>query len=638
MLTKPIKLGVVFVLFGLAFAPAAFGRQSSLGEAARRERERRQQNPTAPAQTAATAPDTPRPSIFFGPEPTCPADLEVSTSGVKASDELEMRLISNLQRARDRKLVVCSWDLTNKLAGFYLAITDFPDRMRVYDEEVSYAERTLGPTDLLTMEIHTEVGRIYIDSDTDKALAHLQAAAAASQLPYEQSMVLSSRMTLLEMRLYWDKPEKEIPVFQKQLELLLKVDFSPYPSARSELETCFQKYAALLRKLGRNTEADKLDEQLKTLPPLQPNYRAPAATNNVVRTPAPPPPPPPPGPASTIPSEGQCPQLLVRDLARVRTDVNEAFSGRRPATPQQESDLQSLLEKARAQKLVACSWDIAKTLDTYYLASMNLAADEKNLEEELRFAENSLGREHLQVLQMHLDVAHAYTTFQGNYERAQQHLEVLARSGSIPRFMLEQVAGSLDTLADLYADPTVRNDPARAITVYEETIALYERLAGKDGKIPELTLENYEEALRRTGRTNDADSVHARLKALDPGIYFDVPDSPKDLEVEREAIDNISRIDIAETNYRFVHGKFGTIAELIADGNLDKAFAGPVLSYRFTVTLSPNSRQFKVLAKPEGGLGRYSFTIAENGAKVFAGGPPGTPVGEILPKIYWDNR
>ena len=237
---------------------------------------------------------------------------------------------------------------------------------------------------------------------------------------------------------------------------------------------------------------------------------------------------------------------------------------------------------------------------------------------------------------MRLDVAHAYTTFWGNYERAQQHLEDLTRSSSIPRSMLAQVAGDLDTLGDLYADPTVRNQPRRAITVYEEAIALWEQLAtGKDGRIPELTLENYEEALRRVGRNDDAAKVHAHLKALDPGIYFDVPDSPKDIEVEREAIDNISRIGIAEMNYRVVHGKFGTITELIADGNLDKAFAGLVLSYRFTITLSPNSRQFSVLAKPEGGLGRYSFKTAENGSTVFAGGPPGTPVGEILPKVLW---
>ena len=267
MLIKPIRLGVVLALFGLAFVPAVFGLQESLGEAARRERERRQQNQTAPAQPAAPAADTARPSIFFGQEPKCPTDLEVNVSGVPASDELEMKLISNLQRARDRKLVVCSWDLSNKLAGFYLAITDFPDRLRVYDEEVSYAEQTLGPTDLLTMEIHTEVGRVYTDIEPDKAWGHLQAAAAVSPLPYELSMTLSSRMTLLEMYLsVLDQPEKEVPVFQKQLEVLQRVDFSPYPSARSVLETCLKNYAALLRRLGRSAEADKLDQQLQTLP------------------------------------------------------------------------------------------------------------------------------------------------------------------------------------------------------------------------------------------------------------------------------------------------------------------------------------------------------------------------------------
>ena len=266
MLVKPIKLGVVLVLFGLAFVPAVFGRQESLGDAARRERERRQQNQPAPAQPAAP-PETSRPSIFFGQEPKCPTDLEVSVSGVAASDELEMRLISNLQRAKDRKLVVCSWDLTNKLAWFYLAITGFPDRLRVYEEEISYAERTLGPTDLLTMEIHTEVGRAYIDIEPDKAWGHLQAAAAVSPLPYELSMTLSSRMTLLEMYLsLLGQPEKEVPVFQKQLEVLQRVDFSPYPSARSVLETCLKNYAALLRRLGRSAEADKLDQQLQTLP------------------------------------------------------------------------------------------------------------------------------------------------------------------------------------------------------------------------------------------------------------------------------------------------------------------------------------------------------------------------------------
>src|SRR5262249_25979139 len=176
-------------------------------------------------QTISPAPDTTTPSIFFGPDPKCPADLEVSVSGVAASDELEMRLITSLQRARDRKLIVCSWDLTSKLAWFYLAITDFPDEWRVYEEEVSYAERTLGPTDLLMMEIHTGVGAAYVDSDPDKAWRHLQAAAAVSPLPYELSMFLSSRMTLLEMRLSFDRTGKENAVleeavFQKQLELL----------------------------------------------------------------------------------------------------------------------------------------------------------------------------------------------------------------------------------------------------------------------------------------------------------------------------------------------------------------------------------------------------------------------------------
>jgi len=195
----------------------------------------------------------------------------------------------------------------------------------------------------------------------------------------------------------------------------------------------------------------------------------------------------------------------------------------------------------------------------------------------------------------------------------------------------------MDTLADFYADPTIRNQPQRAITVYEETIALWEKLgAGKD--VPELTLENYEEVLRRVGRSNDADRVHKRLQALDPGFYFDVPDSPKDIAVERAAVDNIKSIENAEMDYRLVHGKFGTIPELTAAGNLDKAFDGAVLSYRFTVTLSPNSRQFSVLAKPAGGLGRYSFKTAENGATVFAGGPPGTPVGEMLPQILWPDR
>src|SRR5262245_38269220 len=184
MLIKPIKLGAMFVLFGLAFVPAVFGQQESLSDAARRERERRQQNQTQ-NQTISPAADTTTPSIFFGPDPKCSADLEVTVSGVPASDELEMRLITNLQRARDRKLIVCSWDLTEKLAWFYLAITDFPDRWKVYDEEVSYAERTLGPTDLLMMEIHTAVGAAYVDSDPDKAWRHLQAAAAVSPLPYE---------------------------------------------------------------------------------------------------------------------------------------------------------------------------------------------------------------------------------------------------------------------------------------------------------------------------------------------------------------------------------------------------------------------------------------------------------------------
>src|SRR5262245_30582307 len=172
MLIKPIRLGSVFVLFGLAFVPAVFGSQ---------------QNQTR-NQTISPAPDTATPSIFFGPDPKCPPDLEVSVSGVAASDELEMRLISNLQRARDRKLIVCSWDLTSKLAWFYLVITDFPDRWRVYEEEVSYAERTLGPMDLLTLEIHTAVGEAYVDIEPDKAWRHLQAAAAVSPLPYQLSM------------------------------------------------------------------------------------------------------------------------------------------------------------------------------------------------------------------------------------------------------------------------------------------------------------------------------------------------------------------------------------------------------------------------------------------------------------------
>ncbi|HLH32237.1 MAG TPA: tetratricopeptide repeat protein [Terriglobia bacterium] len=556
---------------------------------------------------------------------------------VDPSDALEMRLISNLQGARDRKLIVCSWDLTNKLAWFYLSITDFPDRWRVYEEEVIYAERTLGPTDPLTLEIHTAVGGAYVDLDPDKALRHLQSAAAVSPLPYQLSMNLSTQFTMLENRLTAERPEKaemEVAVFQKQLEVLQKVDFSPYPMQRANLEICLRNYAALLRRIGRNAEAENLDQQLKTLPPLrsQPNNRATVTTNPAVNTPpkpAAPAPVPSPLPVQsvTIPPEGQCPQALARDLARMST---------------QESDLQSLLEKTRAQKLVACSWDITQALGSYYLTSKKPAASEKVFEDEVRFAENSLGREHLQVLRMRLDLAKAYTLFYGNYERAQQHLEALAKSSAVPQPMAFEVANAMDTLGALYADPSVRNQPQRALTVYEETVALWDKLgAAKDESNRlslELTLERYEDVLRKAGRSSDAARVHTRLQALDPGWYFDVPNSPKDIEAERAAIANISRIEYAEMEYRVVHGKFGTVPELTADGKLDKAFEGLVLGYRFTVTLSPNSRQFSVLAKPEGAVGRYSFKPSENGATVFAGGPPGTPVGEVPPKILWNLR